>query len=399
MSAQAIADLLQRESGRIGTDIYKLNFGTSPINDLTIKDTWPDYMGQSISVITYERNAPTDAVPSWYDWTVIDGEEGGACLTPAEKVTYGSTLRSYGLKRRVLEGEPFCVENIRFSLALADQLAAVTEILAERVRIEWELINKYDYDRLVKRKVTAVAAGVVEDNTGLEGWTGALAVAPTMLLSQGLLDQLKVKLLRDGAAKDAMGMVDGSPILTLMCDQETSDGLLFQSGETGGRQDLRWGNPSALLKSFGVEKQYKGFFHIIDSYPRRFILTAGAFVEIPAFVNSAASKGTKSDVNPAWESIVTAPFTISRIYSRNVFHRMFPAPISNPGSNFKFDPVMYNGEWKMLNILHRTENPDGTILTPRGILGAGAKPIYPNRGVSIMHMRCQAPLNAVTACP
>lgn len=398
MSAPAIADLLVRESGRIEKDILKLNFETSVLNDLVVRDTWQDQMGDQLSVITYERNAPSVAVPVWRDWRILDGAEGGACLSPSTKVSFGSTSRTYGLARQDLIGEPFCVENIRFSLALEAQLNAVNEQLAERTKLEWELRNKSEYDRLVKRKVICITTGLVEDNTGLSDFnSGALPTnPPDMLLSQGVLDRMRVKLIRDGAGKNAQGMVDGAPILNLVCDMETSDSILFQ--DQSRRNDMRWGNPSALLKPYGIEKQYKGFFHIIDEYPRRFSYANSTFTEVPQFVTSQASKGTKADVNPAWEDPATAPYTISRIWHRDVFHQMIPKPITNPGANFRFDPVQYQGQWQFLNIKHLQDNPLGTILVPYGVLAAGSKPVYTNRGVSIMHKRCQAPINPVTAC-
>ena len=105
MSCDAVTDILVRESGRIGPEIYNRVFQRSPWVRLIQRGTFPDQMGHTISVLTYERSAPTQAEPTWTALTVNDGDiaEGGLCLQPATKVGIASTTRNYNLARRILE--------------------------------------------------------------------------------------------------------------------------------------------------------------------------------------------------------------------------------------------------------------------------------------------------------
>jgi hypothetical protein len=77
---------------------------------------------------------------------------------------------------------------------------------------------------------------------------------------------------------------------------------------------------------------------------------------------------------------------------------LIPRPITNPAEKFEFNAVNYMGNWKVMNIAHRTDNPDGNIIYHRGILAAGSMPVHPERGVAFLHKRCDPALDLVTSC-
>lgn len=398
MGCDAVTDIIVRESGRIGNDIYNRVFQKAPWIRLTKRGTFPDGMGHTISVLTYERSAPTTAEPTWTAMTLNDGDitEGGLCLPPATKIGIASTMRNYNLARRVLEGPDFCVENIRFSFQLRDQLEAVMSILEDYTVKEWEIRNRHEYLRLVKWKVTVDAFLTTSTSTTAPYF----ATCPTSILTQGVLNRWRVRLLRDGAITSALGMEDGRPILTLIASAETSDDLIFRNADI--RQDLRWGKPNELLAPFGVERSYRGFYHLIDEYPIRGSCAAGVFTEIAAFTatpgayaGAPATRGQKTEVSEAWN---TAPYEVSFIYDPTVYDQLVPKPITAPHPKFRFDAVNYMGEWQVKNIIDRVCNPDGTILFHRGILASASKAIHPERGVAFLHLRCDPALNLVTSC-
>ena len=398
MSCESVQDLIVRETGRFGPDIYNRVFNRSPWVKLVQRGVFPDGMGHTISVLTYERSAPTQAEPTWMALTVNDGDlaEGGLCLPPATQVTVASTTRNYNLARRVLHGPDFCVENIRFSFQLRDQLESVVQILAEYAMIEWEIRDRHEYLRLVKWKVTVDAFLTTSTSTTAPYF----AACPTSILTQGVLNRWRVRLLRDGAVMSALGMANGAPILTLITSAETSEDIIFRNADI--RDDLRWGKPNELLAPFGVDRSYRGFYHLIDNYPIRGICAAGVFTEIAAFTStagaylgSAATKGTKTEVATAW---TTAPHEVSFIFDPMVFEQLIPRPITNPHPKFPFSPVNYMGDFQVRNIIDRVCNPDGTILFHRGILAAASKPVHPERGVAFLHLRCDPSLNLVTSC-
>lgn len=391
MSAAAIIDILHRESGRFQREIYDRMFGTSPWIHLTPRGEFPAGMGEIIQNLTFERSAPTDAEPAWNAMTIVDGAEGGLCLPSAQKIDIASTIRTFQLYRRVLEGPDICVENIRSSFELAQQLNAVFSVITEYSRLEWEIKDRHEYFKHCLRKVVVKTGGLSESATMAASYPTATANAT---LSQGVLDTYKLKLIRDGAGQSAMGKKDGAPILTIICSGETSEALLKENSSI--RDDLRYAKPDELLRSIGVERDYKGFFHVIDPYPRRFTESGGVYTEVAPFIQStAATKGNKAEVNPAYEA-ATHEETV--IFDRSVFRQLVPKTITNPAPNFKFDPVKYTGDWKLMNILDRQKNPDGTIVYHRGHLVAASEPIHPERGVAFVHKRCDPQLNLVTAC-
>lgn len=384
-----ITDIVVRETGRFNQDIYTRNFGKSPWQGLIKRGEFPAGMGEQISLLTYERSVPTVTEPTWSTVAVVDGTDSGQCAPAATKVAIASTTRNFNLQRRALEGPDFCAEELRTPFALRQQLNAIVGILAEYVSVEWDIRDRHEYLRLVKWKVVASANMEVSEATSAPFFSAC----PTSILTQGMLNKWKVKLLRDGALQSALGRENGAAVLTLICSQETSDDLIFRNADI--RQDIRWGKPNELLAPYGVERSYRGFYHLVDSYPIRGNCVGSTFTEVAPFYTKAATKGQKSEVNPTWEAVNTE---ISHVFDPTVFEQLIPRPVTNPAEKFPFDAVSYMGNWKVMNIAHRVDNPDGNIIYHRGILAAGSMPIHPERGVSFIHRRCDSALSLITSC-
>lgn len=401
MACDTITDILTQEAGRFGPEIYDRIYATSPWIGLIRRGMWPDEMGDVISELMYERSAPSgeNYIGDWDTLSAAagDGAEGGSCLPTPVKVTIGSTTKTYHLKRRVLEGPDFCVTDLRYKFQLRQQLEKILAILAEYSRLVWEERYRQDYSAMTGNK-TVMAANWNNNGSVVDAPTGATypVEAPISILTQGALNWAKMKLLRNGAIFSALGKENGGAVLTLICSAETSDRLIFDNADI--RQDLRWGKPSELLAAYGVERSYRGFYHIIDPYPRRWAAGTTVFSaanEIAPFLDVAATKGTKSKINPAWE---LCPYEESSIFDPEVFHSLIPAPITNPAPNFTFDPVTYLGDWRLKNILNRVCNPDGTIVYHRGTLGEAVQPIHNERGWSFVHLRCDPSGQLITSC-
>jgi hypothetical protein len=385
-----ITDIVVRESGRyLDSEIYRRNFGRSPWFGLIQRGEFPAGLGEQISLLTYERTVPTVTEPTWSDVTTVDGADGGACLPAVTKVGIGSTTRNFNLKRRALEGPDFCAEDLRSPFALRQQLDAIVAILAEYVFVEWEIRDRHEYLRLVKWKATVSTTMQVSEATSAPYFTGC----PTSILTQGFLNKWKVRLLRDGASQSALGRENGAAVLTLVCSQETSDDLIFRNADI--RQDIRWGKPNELLSPYGVERSYRGFYHLIDSFPIRGNCVGSTFTEVAPFYTVAASKGQKAEVNPTWMAVNSE---VSFIFDPMVFKQLIPRPITNPAEKFDFNPVSYTGNWSVKNIENRETNPDKNILYHRGILAAGSMPIHPERGLAALHLRCDASAALVSSC-
>ena len=108
MACNGITDIVVRETGRfLPGEIFSRVYGKSIWMSLVQRGTYPAGLSEVISVLTYERNAPTAAEPTWSTVTVTDGTEGGACLPPVDLIDIGSTTRTFQLYRRALHGPAF----------------------------------------------------------------------------------------------------------------------------------------------------------------------------------------------------------------------------------------------------------------------------------------------------
>jgi hypothetical protein len=390
MPANPVVDYLVRETGRyFPNQIHARLYGITPWPSVTPRGEFPKGLGEIINVLTYEPMAPQVAEQTWQNVLISDGAEGGECLQAAEMVDVGSTTRNFGLKRLILQGPDFCAEESRSPFEIGQQLQKITDILVGYAGITWEIHNRHEYWRMTKYKVVINGNPPYEDNTQLQGWP---AVAPTATMDQGILSHYGMLLKRNGAV--GMGTENGVPVLTWFTSQEASDNLLFRNPDI--RQDLRWGQPSELLKKLGVERSYRGFFHLLDLYPMRYSVTAGPTItEQPVWQKLDATKGKKAELNPPW---LTAAAECTFIYEPTVLTQLVPRPITNPAPNFRWSPVNYQGIWALKNIPDRDRNPDENILFHRGIFMAASMPEYPERGVSFLTLRCDFPVSLVINC-
>jgi hypothetical protein len=118
-------------------------------------------------------------------------------------------------------------------------------------------------------------------------------------------------------------------------------------------------------------------------------------VEVLPYESSAATKGTKLKIAAAYRA---APFTDSYIFLPSVMSFMVPDSISSVGSGTSFPPQSYMGDFKWLNIQHRTDNPVNGIGFYRAEIQTGSKPVHPEFGIVIRHLRCPSDIGE-QACP
>lgn len=290
------------ESGRIGTDIFRYAYDTSPWARVIKRGLWPDGMGDSISILNYERAlaGTTNGKGSWsnhralgFSSTDPSAIAAGRGLPTATVVQMTQRLRTYNLAWTAVESMRIDVRDAAFSFQFKEQMKQLFDGLTDAAMRVWSHRTREEYFRLCGNKVII--------GTPESGATNALAdlsvVAPTdfstlkqyslaqlnmtgavpsggfstkhSVLTGGVLRDIYARLSRNGAGRNSGGLADGAPVYNLVCSPETSDYLIR---EAGTRNDLRWADAGQLLKPLGVTRSLAGYAHVLDHEVPRFTL-------------------------------------------------------------------------------------------------------------------------------
>lgn len=288
-------NILVEESGRISDDIYRNTIDTSAWLKLMTQGTWPDEMGDTISVLTYERSLPVGT----QKWNRISNDAASTkfCIPDATLVSAAQTLRTYGISHTAVESDPICVNDVRMSFRFREQLANIYANLTENVSLLWRDRNRSEYARIAEHKIVAqridATSQLAEGSAFMPAITPTATATPVSRLTQGILDSIYLRLITDGGGQNPMGRENGRPVFTLITSSETSDKIIR---ETGTRDDFRYSNAvNELLRPLGVERSYRGFYHVIDTFPARYQFTAAG----AATVTVAAGGVLTTSATPA----------------------------------------------------------------------------------------------------
>ena len=399
-----VEQLLVKESGRIGPDIYRKTVDQSPWLKLVKQDAWPDEMGDSVSVMVYERSLPYNAdgtlKTAWGDLSSsaaygTSGETKGNAIAPdGGTIEFGQTLRNYNLQHTSLNSPDISLNDLRFPLKRKEQLANIMSIMTESTSEIWIQRYRDEYVKLAENKCTATtnAAGNAEDYAlGIARQTNGLFPIPSVTasenreLTQGILDRVYLNMLRDGAGANAYDRVNGAPVFLAIMSPEASDTLIRANSDI--RQDFRWSDRvNELLAPLGIQRTYRNFHHLVDPFTPRYNVVSGAWVRVQPFLRTANTdtgrRGFKYDLNPEYMSAI---YEDTIIFVPEVFTSLVPKPLST--GELDFAPQNYRGEFTWRNIPDRAINPDQTIGFFRAIFASGSKPVFPQQGYVIRHLR------------
>jgi|8_EtaG_2_1085327.scaffolds.fasta_scaffold07889_3 hypothetical protein len=403
----SISHLLVEETGRISGDIYRRTIDTSPWLKLVKQGAWPNEMGDTLSVLTYERTLAASQ-----SWSNINSDSTTFCIPTATEIDNAQTTRTYGLAHTAIESAPICVHGVRMGYRFREQLKAVYDNLVENVSWAWKNRYRDQYEswagnHIIAGSTTAGGSTLLSGSGTNMGGTGMptqdggtdLVTASISRLTQGLLDRVYMQLVRDGAGINPMGRENGRPVFTIITSAESSDKIIRESEI---RDDFRYSpQVSELLKPLGVERSYRGFYHLIDPFPKRYTYNSAytgtgtggdmaQWVEVAPYIVDSSWTGkvgsnSRYIVNPDYE---TADYEDTIVFHTDVMESLIPTPIANAGSGVKFNPLTYRGKFDFLNIKDRVENPDGSWGYFRGVLANAAKPVKPQWGYVIRHKRC-----------
>jgi hypothetical protein len=179
-----IQQLLVKEAGRIGPEIYRRTIDTSAWLKLTKQEQFPEEMGDVISSVTFERYYPSltiatatsavtgynsgeitaDAGSGWrklgsnpvdqtyqgfnpFDQTLSGGSTPPVSSTstagnvlPAQLsgVTFGQKLRQYSLEWASIDSPDIALEDLRFAVKRKEQLSNIMDVLTESTSLIWQ---------------------------------------------------------------------------------------------------------------------------------------------------------------------------------------------------------------------------------------------------------------------
>jgi len=410
-----VNSILVSEAGRIGPDIYTKSLNTSAWLNLAQRGAFPDEMGDVINVLTWERSLPANGLT----WTDVNTQQyfnnaGGdgslspdpqtlaSCLPTAAKISFGQTVRSYGLKQAAVQSPKICVNDLRFAAKRKDQLTAMFNILKDNTKWAWETYYRAVYADLAEHKVVVTSSLTSVDGAATWATPVVGTVAAMRHLSQGILDRVYLKLVREGA--EPWGMENGRPIYAVVLSPEAQEFLFRGIGGLNLRDDFRYNNSrvNELLAPLGVERSYKGWFYLVDMFPRRFNVTevpassptAYQWTEILPFAPEETTNGRRFVLNSEYE---IADVEEAYVFVREALEFQVPKAITAPGGGTAFSTLNYMGDFRWLNIPHETTNPDGTIGFFRGVMSVAAKPQAPDLATVFRFRRC-APSVAGLAC-
>ena len=419
----AINTILAEEANRIGNDIYSRTLHTSPWLDLTKQSTFPDGMGYQQTTLVYDRAIATSdaagtAAAGSGAWSNVGGQftstnlaigqiddaaddvQGGRGTGGSPNgggdarsyVQFNKKLKPFSLQRAVIESPRISLEDLRFAAHRQEQLRAIMDIMTQVTRNTWENRYRDEFDKVADNVVFCKTGATVSTFTaGQEGLaTTAIdvdvspedaAVDITGNISNAVLDKVYFRLIRAGAGSNAYGRENGRPVFSLVLSSEAS---YFLQTEAGIRDDIRYNNAkvSDLIAPLGIEKSFRGFYHLVDDLSPRFSFNAGTdkLELVPPYSVSAGGIATP---NPAYES---ASIEAAYILHPEVCEALIPNPMTG-GNGISFNPVNYRGKFDWKNIVNELTNPDGTIGFFRGVLASATKPIKTEFGYTLLFKR------------
>jgi hypothetical protein len=425
---QAIDTILTQEANRIGSDIYRRTVHVSPWMDLIRQTAFPAGMGYTLGTLIYDRALPTTAGGGttlgllWTPMAPVTSSAGNTVVATSSTdqllpgsfdtnigpqsgksfINFTRQLKQYSLSRAVVESPRINVEDLRFAAYRQEQLRAVMDALTDSTRYSWEERHRAEFDKVCGNFVlcrTANTTITANANETLQTWADAASplVSTSKLgdvdagtdgadinanISNKILDSVYFRLVRAGAGANAYGRENARPVFALVCSSEAS---YFLQTEAGFRDDVRYNNAkvSELIAPLGVEKSFRGFYHLIDDLAPRYAFNDANDTLVRVEPYTRLVEHGPIIPNPDYE---TALYEAAYVIHQDVMEAQIPEPIT--GSNgLTFDPLTYRGKFDWKNIANELTNPDGTIGFFRGVLASASKPIRTEFGYAIIFNR------------
>jgi len=378
-----INEMFVQDASRIQGDVYNIQRVRGRVSALIKKDVLPEGMGFNFQTPVTQRSSRTGG-SGWVEVQAEDGSGNNCAPTPGV-TTSAIDLLSWSAYKRVETSDTICLDDAWSAYNFVEQVSNKRNQFVSTIVDLWEDRDKSQFSRNAYHKI-------VFDSSLTEGNSTTMPnVEATYQINQNLLDDLYARIIQDGGGEEAYAMKNGSPVLPLICSSQAHRTLI--KGDSGVREDFRFADmgeagAATLLKAWNVDTYYGGYMHIIDMKMPRYNFVGGAYVEVPFYVEAAATVGTKLVLNPDY---VNAEYEDAYIWHPDVVHRLVPKTRTTVGVDTNFGGFGYNGEviWRNPDVL-----PDNSVNIMKNMgywasqMYAAYKPAKVQYGYVIRFKRC-----------
>ena len=422
-----IDNILAQTAHQIGPIIYRETLPTASWEAVIPRSELPEGVGDSLSTTIYDRSVPTlEAGGSvvGVNWARLGteivaansfGSTEGQMIEGAAGEVIGSTaaarmafikfkkrMRNYFLSVANVKSPYIDVHTVRTAAARDQQLGNIQGILTEATKWVWARRHESEFERNAGNFVPCMAAvtspilstvdirtSAIDPETGAAA-TGGTAnnpffglnlvdlelnttgasnadVVPTGYISNTVLGRMYQRLIRTTDHAKAYGMTNGRPVFCLRIGADASDALIR---DTGVRDDVRESSwVDELLKPIGVDRSWRGFYHMVDDLIPRYSESGGVLTRVEPF-------DSDGNYDSAYD---TADYEVFYVVQKEVMECQVPKP-NVTGTGVEYGAVNYRGDFEWLNIPDEIKNPKKTIGFFYGTFASASKPIKPLNG-------------------
>ncbi len=336
------------DASRLNGKIMRIGRAKGRMSQMIKKEVYPNGMGFNPVSLGTLRSNPVGG-GGWVTLATPDGESNN-CMPEPSVVTPALNTLAYTIEQTAIKSYPICLTDGRFGYEWEQQVANSRENFAGTIVDTWEDRTKYWYQYWSPNKIIY--------NTSLTTGSGTAFpnVEATYYAGQELLDPLWQQIIQNGGGEE-YGQSNGQALIPLIMSPEASREII--KGSSAVREDFRFaemgkGAQATLLKSWGSDKPYGGFLHVIDPRMKRYNFTNGAYVEVPYYADASSTiGGDQSIVNPDY---TTAGYEVMYVFHSEAVIRQTPTPMGSLGSDTKFRATNYNGDIGWFNIPNETTN-------------------------------------------
>lgn len=381
MAATPLDNYFSQDASRIEGEVYRIQRVKGRVSALIKKMALPDGIGYNFSTVVSKRSGATGG-SGWIDVAAENGTVNNCVPTPST-VSPAQTVLNYVAQQRLIFSNDICFEDARRAYDFEEQVANIRSNFVEEIVDIWEDRDKLAFFTNAGHKL--VYNSSLTENTNS---TTMPATAATYQIDQQLLDVMYNRLIQDGAGMEPYGMANGAPLIPAVMSLEASRTII--KGDASVREDFRFaemgdGDNATLLKSWGIDKAYGGFMHIIDARMPRYDFVNGAWVERAFYSSSATTIGNELVRSSLYDA---AQYEDLYLWNPNVVMRQVPKPRGTVGADTRGMAVNFNGEVIWRNIPDKVENPLENIGFWAAPLKAAYKPAKTQYGYVIRFRRC-----------